>query len=66
MDEYRSFRLELYRGADVFLVCFDIGRPATLHNVIHKVTTWKWNGKILNTLLQYEQHIFVVVIRNNS
>ena len=37
MDDYRSIRLELYRGADVFLVCFDIGRPATLQSVIDKV-----------------------------
>ena len=43
MDDYRSFRLELYRGADVFLVCFDIGRPATLHNVIHK-----WSSEIIH------------------
>ena len=37
MDDYRSFRLELCRGADVFLICFDIGRPCTLRSVEHKV-----------------------------
>ncbi|XP_028413642.1 GTP-binding protein rhoA-like [Dendronephthya gigantea] len=41
MDDYRSLRLELCRGADVFLVCFDIGRPCTLRSVERK-----WSSEI--------------------
>ncbi|XP_046849351.1 ras-like GTP-binding protein RHO [Xenia sp. Carnegie-2017] len=41
MDDYSSFRYELYEGTDVFLVCFDIGSPSSLESVITK-----WSNEI--------------------
>lgn len=29
-EDYDGLRVELYRDADVFLVCFDIGNPDSL------------------------------------
>ncbi|XP_065057304.1 uncharacterized protein LOC135685322 isoform X4 [Rhopilema esculentum] len=32
-EEYDGFRIELFRVADIFLVCFDIGDPESFENV---------------------------------
>ena len=37
LEDYESIRREMYRDSDVILICFDIGHPPSLQNVVNKV-----------------------------
>ena len=36
-EDYDGLRVELFQNADIYLVCFDIGNPASLENVLDVV-----------------------------
>ena len=40
LEDYESIRREMYRDSDVILICFDIGHPPSLQNVVNKVDTY--------------------------
>ncbi len=51
-EDYDGLRIELYKDADIFLVCFDIGNPESLTNADDVV------GQPFYILFNYARYIY--------